>query len=152
MRRPGSNKVCESFSDASAPDVRIRPARRRERKHPAPFSIRFSDEERAILKREASGLSWSAYIRSKLFADNPTFAQRLTRKRRTPDVDHAMIAQILGELGKSRLSSNLNQIAKAANIGALPVTPELESEIEDACAAIKDMRHILVKALGVKPQ
>ena len=44
----------------------------------------------------------------------------------------------------------MNQIAKAANIGALPVTPELEDELFAACAAIQDMKSELVTALGVK--
>ncbi|MEM9375614.1 MAG: hypothetical protein AAGA72_05300 [Pseudomonadota bacterium] len=150
MTCPSSDQVSETFANASAPGGLARPSQRRERKHPPPFSIRFTDEERAILKRDAGGLSWSAYIRSKLFADEPTLSQRLTRKRSSPDVDHALLAQVLGELGRSRLASNLNQIAKAANIGTLPVTPELELELKDACAAVKDMRATLITALGIK--
>ena len=61
-----------------------------------------------------------------------------------------LLAKSMGELGKSRLASNLNQIAKAANIGALPVSPELEDELSEACGAIQDMRDLLVKALGLK--
>ncbi len=63
-------------------------------------------------------------------------------------MDHVILAQLLGALGKSRLASNLNQIAKAANIGALPVTEELEAELHTACAEIGEMRDTLMTALG----
>jgi hypothetical protein len=52
-------------------------------------------------------------------------------------------------LGQSRLSSNLNQLAKAVNTGALPVTPETESEIVAACASVTAMRYDLLNALGL---
>ncbi|MDJ0922277.1 MAG: hypothetical protein QNI84_14205 [Henriciella sp.] len=148
MRRPGNNKVRERFSEAHSGEITIRPARRR--KSPPPYSIRFTEEERAILKREAGSLSEAAYIRKKLFEDQPHIFQRLTRKRRAPNVDHAALAQVLGQLGQSRLPSNLNQIAKAANIGALPVTPDLEEELREACRAIFAMKAALQSALGMK--
>lgn len=59
---------------------------------------------------------------------------------------------MLGGLGQSRLASNVNQLAKAANMGALPVSPEVEAELLESCAAIREMREALVKALGVRPQ
>ncbi|MEM9739276.1 MAG: hypothetical protein AAF829_05355 [Pseudomonadota bacterium] len=148
MRPPGANKVRETFSDAHSGEPAIRPARKR--KHPPPYSIRFTEQERAIIKREAGNLSEAAYIRKKLFEDDPSIFDRLTRKRRVPSINHAVAARLLGELGKSRLSSNLNQIAKAANIGALPVTPELQAELAEACRAILEMKAALEVALGVK--
>lgn len=151
MSPPGNNKIRSTFDDASL-DITIRPPRRRYCKHPAPFSIRFTDEERAILNREAGKLSWAAYIRLKLFAEKPSIQQRMTRKRKAPQLDQALFGQLLGALGQSRLSSNLNQIAKAANIGTLPVTPALEDELQEACSAITDIRKILIDALGIKDQ
>lgn len=41
-----------------------------------------------------------------------------------------MLALLLSELGQSRLASNINQLAKAANMGTLDITPEIEREIE----------------------
>ncbi|MBV1800154.1 hypothetical protein [Siccirubricoccus sp. G192] len=38
--------------------------------------------------------------------------------------DRQALAKALALLGESRLSSNLNQLAHMASIGALPVTPE----------------------------
>lgn len=40
-------------------------------------------------------------------------------------------------MGRSRLSSNLNQLAYAVNIGSLPVTPETEAEL---LAALRDVQ------------
>ena len=63
-------------------------------------------------------------------------------------MDHALLGQALALLGASRLSSNMNQIAKAAHMGALPVTPELNADLDAACAEIKVMRRVLMQALG----
>jgi len=55
-------------------------------------------------------------------------------------------------LGKSRISQNINQLAKAANSGSLPLNHEVIEELNDACRAIKFVRETLVKAIGIKPQ
>ena len=115
------------------------------KKTPPPFSIRFTFEERARLERAAAGMPLGAYIRGKLFDGD--LAPRRTRGR-SPVRDHAELARVLGALGASRLSSNLNQIAKAANLGALPVTPDLEDELREVCQSIRSMRSDLMRALG----
>lgn len=140
-----------SASDLQNDFLTASEAKRETRKHPPPFSIRFTDEERAFLRREAGRLSLSAHIRAKLFED-AALPKRLTRKKHAPSVDQAELAKLLGALGGSRLSSNMNQIAKAAHIGALPVTPELEQELAEACADIRAMRSALVEAIGVAAQ
>lgn len=124
------------------------------KKSPPPFSIRFTDEERERLNRDAGVLSLAAYIRLKLFSgeEAPPTNRKPTRRKYTPSAELAVIGNMLGGLGKSRLASNVNQLAKAANMGALPVTPELEKELFEACASIQEMREVLIKALGVKAQ
>lgn len=114
-----------------------------------PFSLRLSADERAMLKARSKSKSISAYIREQLFGEKQTPRQYELRR---PDENMQLLAKSMGELGKSRLASNLNQIAKAANMGALPVSPELEDELAEACNAIQDMRDLLVKALGLKPK
>jgi len=142
----GSARIL-AFSSAATPE----PSKV---KSSPPFSIRFTDEERAQLNRDAGALSLAAYMRLKLFADceNPPKLRKLTRKVTQPSAELAVLGHMLGALGKSRLASNLNQIAKAANMGALPVTPELEAELSEACAAILDMRQRLISAMGIKAQ
>lgn len=118
------------------------------KKHPPPFSLRLTFEERAALDRMAGSRPLGAFIRERLLGDQ--VSKRLS-ERRQPKADDAALARALSALGQSRLSSNLNQIAKAANIGALPVTPELEDELHAACNAVHEMRKALVQALGLKP-
>lgn len=123
------------------------PASKTERKKPAtPFSLRLTAKERAVLDRQAGGRPLGAYIRERLLAGD---AQK-RRTSRKPRVDEKELAQVLAELGRSRLSSNLNQLAKQANIGILPESPEVAKELKEACRAVKAMRDALLKALGLK--
>ena len=81
------------------------------------------------------------------------FAGELPKSRRrgvAPVQDHKALARVLAALGQSRLSSNLNQLARAVNTGTLPVHPEIEDELREACAEIAKMRAELVSALGLK--
>lgn len=113
----------------------------------APFSLRLSVEERAALDRAAGSEPLGAYIRSRLFSEDAALpAPR--RRRREVVADHAALGRVLGALGQSRLSNNLNQIAKAAHLGALPMSDDLAAELRDACADIAAMRADLMRALG----
>lgn len=124
---------------------------RSQAKTPPPFSIRFTDAERAYLRRKAGDLSLAAHIRRQLFPDDMRLQKRNSTKRvRKPSADHQALASVLARLGQSRLSQNLNQIAKAANLGALPVTPDLIDELIEACADIRRLRTDVMAALGMK--
>jgi hypothetical protein len=90
--------------------------------YPPPFSLRLTFEERAMLETAAAGMPVGAYIREKLFG--PDASHRKTRGK-APVKDHQALARVLGALGGSRLASNLNQLAKAAHMGALPVSAEM---------------------------
>ena len=114
-----------------------------------PFSLRLSEDERAILRRRAGSRPLGEYIRSKLFGDK--VSPRKLRHRNPSETDRT-IATLLAGIGQSRLASNMNQIAKAANIGALPVTPDLVEELHQACADIAIIRQALVRALGITPR
>ena len=93
----------------------------RANKYPPPFSLRLTFEERAALEQAAAGMPLGAYIRSRLFdGDLPP---RRTRGK-FPVKDQQALGKVLGELGKSRFANNLNQLARAANTGSLPVTPD----------------------------
>jgi hypothetical protein len=107
-----------------------------------PFSLRLSFAERARLERDADGTPLGAYIRERLLAVPPR------RSRMTP-ADREALLKLLGTLGQSRLANNVNQLAKAANTGSLPVTPETEAELNAAAADIAAIRYMLVHALGL---
>ncbi|MEM9783051.1 MAG: hypothetical protein AAF899_11280 [Pseudomonadota bacterium] len=115
------------------------------RRRPAPFSLRLLFEDGAQLEEAAAGMPLGTYILEKLFGGDPT--PRRTRKRH-PVKNHDALAEVLGALGQSRLSSNLNQLAQSSHLGALPVTPQLEQELEAACAEIRGLKSKLMKALG----
>lgn len=113
-----------------------------------PFSLRLTADERARLTAEAGGEPLASYMRAKLL----TGSNARPRRSGLPVDDARSLGQALALLGRSRLSSNLNQLAHLANIGALPVTPELESELAAALADIREIRRLLISALGLKPE
>ncbi len=130
----------KAFTDAA------RQAQSQPYEKPVPFSLRLTREERAQLHAQAGDQPLGAYIRHQLLGDK---AQKRRRTRR-PGVDHQKLALVLAELGRSRLASNLNQLAKATNMGTLDVSADLEQELREACQSIAAMREKLVSALGVK--
>lgn len=115
------------------------------KKRLAPFSIRLTPEERAALVHEAQGRPLGSYIKAKL-GKNPPPAPR---KRITVD-DRKALAQVLALLGKSDLCDNLSEMCKAASIGALPVTPELEVELRKGLHEVSTMHSLVMMALGWK--
>ena len=111
-----------------------------------PFSIRLTEEERGVLEARAGCIPLSTFIRDLLLGEG------LAGKRRrvaAPVKDHAALARVLALLGRSRVASNLNQLAKAANLGVLPASPMTEAELRAACAAVAEMRAQLMRALGL---
>jgi hypothetical protein len=118
-------------------------------KRPAPFSLRLSTVERDRLVADANGLALGAYIKSRLFGTEPSGR---VRRKGLPIQDREAHAQALALLGRSHLASNLNQLARAANIGTLPITPETEADLRAALQAVADIRRLLLAALGLKPE
>ncbi|MEZ5911378.1 MAG: hypothetical protein R3D84_03385 [Paracoccaceae bacterium] len=116
--------------------------------YPPPFSLRLTYEERARLDAERGSKTLAAYIRERLFG-----VDAAPRKKRgnSPVQDKEALGRMAGALGQSRLSQNMNQLAKAVNSGSLPVTPETEAEIKEACREISEMRAALMAALGKVP-
>ena len=119
-------------------------ARKTPEKRSNPFSIRLSDVQRQKLEKVAGGKPLGVYMRSLIFGDDGA----LTPHKVRPVDDPQALAQALGLLGQSRIANNLNQLAKAANTGALPVTPEICRELSQACKDVQELRVLLIKALG----
>jgi hypothetical protein len=88
------------------------------------------------------------YIRERLLGG------RAEKRRpvRKPRVDEKPLALVLAELGRSRLSSNLNQLAKAVNMGTLGASQEVERELYAVCEAVVSMRDTLIGALGLQSE
>ena len=113
------------------------------RKRPSPFCIRLSEAQRARLADEAAGAPLGAYIKAKALGEP-------LRMRRTglSIEDREALAKTLALLGQSHLSSNLNQLAHAANIGSLPMTPETEEFLRTCLQDVREIRCLLMRALG----
>lgn len=120
------------------------PAKASERS--APLSVRFTDAEKARLRDLAGSKTIGQYIR-----DQALQGESLPRAaRRSPLKDAEPLGQLLALLGQSRLASNLNQLAKAAHQGSLPVTQEVEEDLRRACSEVFEMRVLLLRALGLQ--
>lgn len=116
-----------------------------------PFSLRLTFKERARLEELAGDMPLGTYIKAKVFDGRGLGPETRARSRlRRPVHDQKSLARVLAALGQSRLSSNLNQLAKSANIGTLPVTPDTEDDLRRACADVALMRRELLQALGQK--
>lgn len=113
---------------------------------PPPFSLRLTFEDRARLEREAAGMPLGAYIRERLLSASPI----PQRRYQFPVKDRQSLIKALGLLGQSRLANNVNQLAKAANLGTLPVSPETEAELQEAARDIALIRDSLLKAIGME--
>ena len=143
LSRQSAEHARSVFTDAAKSTAQ------RKAKSLPPFSLRLNAEERQRLEVAAAGVPLGSYIKARLFDGD--LSPRRTRGQ-APVKDHAALAQVLGMLGNMRLASNLNQLAKSANIGTLPLTPEVEEELATACAAVIAMRAELMRALGYKSE
>jgi len=114
-------------------------------RRPAPFSLRLSTDERARLEAQADGMALGTYMRMRLLGRD---ARGLNLRAVAKVQDRKALARVLAQLGASRLANNVNQLARAANTGTLPVTPETEAELRRACINIQAMRADLMTALG----
>ena len=126
--------------------ARKRPPSRKS--YPAPFSLRLTEDERQALDELADGQPWGAYIKEAIF-------DRQVRPRTRgakPVKDRAELARLLGLLGASRISQNINQLAKAANTGSLPVNADVHRALLESCDSVRNMRALLLTALGLTPE
>ena len=116
------------------------PSRRKRR---APFSLRLTAKERELLEQAAGETPLATYIKFRLFNNLPDLATLLPGAKRP-----ASDTQLIAALGQARLANNLNQLAKAANMGTLDVRPETEAELIAVCEEVHAMRRDLIAASG----
>lgn len=141
--------LTETFNPATAGQVYLKPAAKPKKKRPAPFCLRLSVEDRARLAMEAAGAPLGAYIKAKVLGDAVPVR---TRRTGLAVENRTALAQVLALLGRAHLTSNLNQLAHATSIGALPMTQETEAELFAALHDVRDLRRLLLAALGLKPE
>lgn len=114
---------------------------------PFPISLRLTFEENSRLEKDAAGMSKSSYIRWRLF--DPDKPPPRTRSK-NPVKDVAALAQVIALLGQSKLANNLNQLARSANSGSLPFTPDTEAAIIQAAQDVSEIRQLIIQALNIE--
>jgi len=130
------------------PEERPKPANAKSRHI---LSVPLSPEQMADLARRAGRAPLSAFARAQLFPANDNEPAPAARTRRAaPMRDDAALAEILAKLGKTDLGTSFREMARLARLGALPLTPETESYIQQACRDIADIKTLLMKALGIR--
>lgn len=118
----------------------------RPKTRPTPFSIRLTAAERAQLQQEAGRLSIAAHVKAVLFKDTP----RKQVRGLHPVKDHQALGEVLARLGASRISSNLNQLAYAANTGTLTFDPTTTQQLNEAYQHVREIRDLLITSLGLR--
>lgn len=109
--------------------------------------FRVSEDDYARLLSAAGDMSVSAYIRARLFNEDMKAARK---NNKMPQAEHKLLAELLSELGKSHLSQNINQIAKAVNCGMVLMPDEAITDINAARAEVRKLRTALLSAMGKK--
>ena len=128
----GFNKAANPPSDANKPKT---------------VTIRLTAEERALLEDEAGDFTLSSYIRLCLFGDK--VPRHRTRGKKVIK-DHEALAMVLSLLARTHIANNLNQLAKAANSGTLPPSPQIALYLKEARDHVIAIRLDLLKALGFR--
>lgn len=107
------------------------------RKRQQRFTARFTGDEAATIRimADTAGITVSALIRHAVLRIKPP------RVARRPTVNHKAVTKLLGQLGK--IGSNLNQLAKHANVGKYR-NPSIELALRD----LAQMRSACLQALG----
>lgn len=108
--------------------------------------FRLSESEHERLVRAAGDLTLSAYLRAVLLGNE----LQKVRMNKKPVKDYTQLSQALNLMMQSRLSPNINQIAKAVNCGMVIMPDEAIVTLEEAQAELSEIRHLLLTALGKK--
>lgn len=114
---------------------------------PSPFCMRLTPQERELLERAAGDRPLSAYIRWLIFGNTLPMPRA---RGKNPVKDQKELAKLLAAFGKSRISNNINQLAKAANSGSLPVNMDVLQALNEAAQSVRWIRQTLINALGLK--
>ena len=152
MRKAEKNQKCQLPSvfasaalNSQAESGKSKPAN----KYPR-ITLRLSEEENALLRDLADGVTVSSYVRECLFGKDTN--KRKTRRRHQPVADEQSLARTLAMLGETRMANNLNQLAHKANMGDLKMSSSTLAQIEEAYDHIQGMRKALIKAIGLIEQ
>jgi len=135
IKTPASTTLSELFTSLSSAAPKATQG-----KKTAPFSVRLTLDERAYLEQQAGTQHLGAFIRDQLL-NKKAKKRRVLRK---PKIDDKNLAMVLSLLGDQRIASNLNQLARHANMGTLDFDDQILEQIQEACAAMIAVRNYLL--------
>lgn len=133
--RVAKTRLSSSFRTASNPKPQ-----REYAAETKPFCIRLTDEEKAHLKKLAANESLSTWARDNLLGIK-AHKRRVVRQPKVTDKNLAMVLSLFGD---QRIASNLNQLARHANMGTLDFDDSVLEQIQEACAAMVAIRDYLL--------
>lgn len=125
------------------------PEKRQKQSSRVILSIPLTHDLKSDLERRAGRQPVSAYARDLLFPANDN-APRKIRSARYSQKDRHALASVLAKLGAMETSASLLELTRLARLGALPVTPELEATLQQACTDLAAIKTLLTKALGLR--
>ncbi|MEM0909425.1 MAG: plasmid mobilization relaxosome protein MobC [Pseudomonadota bacterium] len=113
-------------------------------------TLRITSAERMRWQHHADqfDMSTSKYIRMMMASEDSQRKLSILLSRENRRQDYAVI---LHALGKSRIASNLNQLAHAANVGNVVFTPDVVAQINEAYEVILYIRTLLIKGARGRP-
>lgn len=140
--------VSQTFADVARRVLSLEAKQNKQPKRLAPFSVRLTEAEREHLTAEARGLPLGTFIKRKALGVAPGSSFPRARGSSFVVADRESLAKALALLGASRIANNLNQLAYCANIGTLALTPDVESDLLEALSHVREIRRLLISALG----
>ena len=97
---------------------------------------------------EAAGTPLGSYIKAKALGGPPLRSRRCGLAIQ----DRTNLSRALALLGRSHLPGNLNQLAKLAHMGSLPLDPKTIADLNESVLFVRELRGLLLAALGLKPE
>jgi hypothetical protein len=140
--------VSQTFAEVARRAPSLQAKQKKQSKRLAPFSVRLTEAERNQLTAEARGLPLGTFIKRKALGNTPGTSFPRAHSSAFVIADRESLAKALALLGASRIANNLNQLAYCANIGTLPLTPEVEHDLLESLSHVREIRRLLISALG----
>lgn len=146
--------ISSIVSSAFHPNVHLGKALNEQRLNPEHLTkvitTRVTIAQYMLLLDSARALSMplSHYIRALVIDDK---AQRKLVRFANTKQQRIDAATILSKLGETRISNNLNALAKGLHTGNLIFTPDVVAQINKTYEMIMEIRHELILIQGLKP-
>ncbi|MGH1542180.1 MAG: plasmid mobilization relaxosome protein MobC [Arenicella sp.] len=138
-----SRQVAKPRLSSSFSAVSLSKAKRNKKPETKPFCVRLTDDERAELETIAGKMPLGRFLREQLLGSKARKRKKRSKVRQ-PKIGDKNLALVMALFGDQRIASNLNQLARHANMGTLDFDDETLEQIQEACAAMIAVRNYLL--------